>query len=206
MMFDIDGALVIHEGTRRLRWAHLRAAAAPVAGGPHAPPVRRLVDWVWPDPTTQAQIRRQIEHGRRVVVVFDDTDPVVTVPAECVPTVPSGAVAREGPDRGTVSLSIPPFTWLSPTDRARGEAFSANAQSNTGGIPHSARPPLLVEGALVGTEEPLRFVFQTRSMTIDVIRQVVRHLYSARIPTSMFPPVAEHNPVPLAWLIRAQAA
>lgn len=206
MMLDIDGALVIHEGPRRLRWKHEPGSTVVTGAGQQAPQLRRIVDRVWPDCATQRQIRRQIEHGKKVVVVFDDSDPVVMISPECLPTVPAGSVVRENPDCGSVALSIPLFTWLSPADRSRGEAFSAYARSISRRIPGSAQPPVLVEGALVGTGEPLRFVFQTRSMTIDVVRQVIHHLYAVRNPTTMPVPTARQTSALLTSQLRSKAA
>ncbi len=43
-------------------------------------------------------------------------------------------------------------------------------------------PRLLVEDSLVGTAEPLRFVYQTRPLTIDVLRNVMSGLYAPAEP------------------------
>ena len=126
-------------------------------------------------------------------MIFDAADPVVTIPAECLPTVPAGAVVRTKSDCGTVELAVPLFTWLSPADRARGDAFAVHVQSMARRLPATARPPLLVEGSLVGTGVPLRFVFESRAMTIDLIRQVIAHLYTARNPTTMHPWAPEQS-------------
>jgi hypothetical protein len=206
MRLDIDGALVIHEGPRRLRWNHQPGGRASVLAGQNGPPLRRIVDQVWPDPTTQGHIRRQIEHGQKVVVIFDAADPVVTIPAECLPTVPAGAVVRSKSDCGTVDLAVPLFTWLSPADRARGEAFAVHVRSMARRLPVTARPPLLVEGSLVGTGIPLRFVFESRAMTIDLIRQVIAHLYTTRNPTTMHPWGTEQSVALVNSMLNSAAA
>ena len=49
-------------------------------------------------------------------------------------------------------------------------------------------PRLLVEDSLVGTAEPLRFVYQTRPLTIDVLRNAMSCLYApARLDRSAVP-------------------
>jgi hypothetical protein len=206
MILNIDGAFVIYEGLRRLRWSYPAGSILATPGQSRSPQLRRIVDQVWPDRSTQTHIRRQIEHGQKVVVIIDRSDPIVVVPADCLPRVPFGSTVAEGPDNASVALSIPPFTWLSAADRARGEVFSAHAQSTTARLAGPAQPQLLVEGALVGTREPLRFVFESRSMTIDILRQVIHHLYTARNPSTMHVTAAEQNSLPLSSLQLPAAA
>ncbi|MET0965684.1 MAG: hypothetical protein ABWZ02_04770 [Nakamurella sp.] len=205
MMLDIDGTFVIYEGLGRLRWSQPSGANL-VAPPGAAPKLRRIVDRVWPDRTTQAHLRRQIEHGQKVVVILDASDPVVSIRQECLPTVPVGAVVRGKSACGTVELAVPHFTWLSPADRARGEAFSAFAQTMARRFSAGVRPPLLVEGSLVGTGEPLRFVFESRAMTIDVIRQVITHLYTSRNPTTMHLPATAPGDALVNSMLRLPAA
>jgi hypothetical protein len=173
---NVDGVQVIFEGIRRLRWEHQPTWRHQPATLGRPRPAEWMVGSIWPDKTTGARVRRQIENGQRTIVVIDGTTPIATVSREHVPTVPVGAVELDGPDEGIRTLSIPPLTWLSPADRARGEAFSASVS----GITCSAfapGSPVLVERDLIGTRKALRFVYRAGDISFGELRDSIREMY-----------------------------
>jgi hypothetical protein len=138
-----------------------------------------IVGHVWPDKPTQSRIRRQIEHGQKTIVVLDDKPPTVVVPRSSLPRVPTGAVEHSGISGDMRTLSIPPLNWLIPRDRERGEAFACRAARIVDASPQDRLPSSLVEGDLIGTGEPLRFVYCTRPIAIDSLRDVITYLFES---------------------------
>jgi hypothetical protein len=181
-MISIDGILIIFEGIHRLRWKPQHAWSPPMAPIVPERPTSRVIGHVWPDQDSRRRIQRQIEHGQRVVVVLDEKPPIITLPSENVPRVPAGSVLSEEPRHGVCSLLIPPLTWLRPPERGRGEAFVGQASMIASGTSRDSLPRLLVEDSLVGTAKPLRFVFQTRPLAIDVLRNTMSWLYEPARP------------------------
>lgn len=177
-MISIDGILIIFEGIHRLRWIPLHVWSPPLGSTVQPRSTGRVFGHIWPDHDNRRRIQRQIEHGQRVVVVFDEQPPIVTLPSEMVPRVPEGSIKSEGSDHGLCSLFIPPLNWLRSADRGRGEAFVGQAGMIASGNSRDSLPRLLVEDSLVGTAEPLRFVYQTRTLTIDVLRNALSWLYA----------------------------
>jgi hypothetical protein len=141
----------------------------------------RIVN-IWPDSRGRRRIQREIEHGQRVIVVLDGKPPTITLPRADAHRVPEGAVRIEGLDPAVCSLSIPPLTWLRPPDRRRGEAFVIRSEMIASATTPDRQLPSLVEDSLIGTPEPLRFVYQTGSLTIDALRSTISSLYADALP------------------------
>jgi hypothetical protein len=181
-MISIDGIFIIFEGIHRLRWKPHHEWSLPTASTVPTRPHSRVIEHVWPDQDSRRRIQRQIEHGQRVVVVFDEKPPKITLASEQVPRVPAGSVLSEEPQDGVCSLFIPPLNWLRPAERGRGEAFVGQSSMIVSGTSHDSLPRLLVEDSLVGTAQPLRFVYQTRPLTIDVLRNTMSRLYTPAPP------------------------
>jgi hypothetical protein len=181
-MISIDEILIIFEGIHRLRWIPQHAWSPPSASNLEPRPHGRTIGHIWPDNDNRRRIQRQIEHGQRVVVVFDEQPPIITLPIASVPKTPEGSVRTEDSEDGMCSLFIPPLTWLRPADRGRGEAFVGQAGMIASGTSRDALPRVLVEDSLVGTAQPLRFVYQTSPLTIDVLRTTTTWLYAPARP------------------------
>lgn len=179
-VLNVDGALVIFEGIHRLQWRQDWHEQWPADGRCGSP--ERTLSSIWPDKDTGARIRRQIDQHLRVVVVLEDTTPVITLARRRVPSTPSGAIELAGSDSTTCLLSIPPFTWLAERHRRRGEEFVDNAAQHTSPSLGRAVPDLLVEDSLIGTREPVRFIFGTAPLTFGVLRAAIDRLYRSSTP------------------------
>ncbi|WP_420121913.1 hypothetical protein [Nakamurella sp.] len=181
---------MVFEGLARLRWAAgpWRLAAGDGAGhGTGADPV---LDHVWPRRDEIAHHRRRIDHGHRTVVVVDDREPVVTLPLERVPWLPFGAVELDGAGAGVRRLAVPRFSWLRERERTRGEAFLAGVVAGPRSADRAADGAVVVEAALLGTPEPLRFVFTTGELSLARLRLTIEQLFRPQPPVAARPPVA----------------
>ncbi len=191
----IDGVHVIFEGLPRLRWAagpwRLHGAGAPAA----------VLDHVWPRRDELVHVRRQIDHGQRTVVVVDDRVSVVTLPLGRAPFVPFGALDVGGAGAGERRLSIPRFGWLRDRERTRGENFLAriaDQQLPTGRYGEGA---IVIERGLLGTGEPLRFVFAGYEMSLGQLQLTIEHMFRPQPPVGARPaPGARHLGVAAAIL------
>src|SRR5664279_5168193 len=183
-IINVDGVQVIFEGIRRLRWEPQPAWAHPLASVGQTRPREWIVGSVWPNKSTQALVRRQIDHGQRTLVVFDGTLPIATVSRERAPKVPVGAVELDSPDDEKRTLFIPPLIWLSATDRARGEAFSARAKQFADEKLTHASTPLFIEQDLIGTREPLRFVYRLGAISIGELSDTIKQMYHSGSPVA----------------------
>lgn len=171
----VDGVLVVHEGARRLRWAHeMEGSPAPI----------NVREWtiagLWPDRDTQAAIRTRLDRGEPVLVVLDDEPPLVEFPCEFVPRVPDGVLlADEDRDAGMVTLGLPVLDWLSPTERARGLTFADEARRLLDRTPRFLRPPMILEEQAIAARQPLVFAHRARShgMARSLLPDVVRHAF-----------------------------
>jgi len=178
VMLSIDGVHVIFEGARRLRWERRPSWPSPAGAGQQPWPDDLVVGHVWPEQNLQPRLRREIEHGQRTLVVLDGCDPVITLPRSKMPNVPTGAKVLSVCDEGIQTVLIPPFTWLGPADRARGETFLSRANEIVGNVlQQSLRPHHLLEEDLLGTAVPLRFVYREQAFTISELRSLIRRLY-----------------------------
>lgn len=185
--FFIDGVHVIFEGLARLRWAagpwRLHGAGAPVA----------VLDHVWPRRDELAGLRRRIDHGQRTVVVVDDRTTVVTLPLARVPVVPFGAQDVAGAEPGERRLSIPRFGWLRDRERTRGESFLARIADQRLPTGRYGEGAIVIERALLGTAEPLRFVFAGREMSLGQLQLTIEHMFRPQPPVGARPaPGARH--------------
>lgn len=200
----IDGVQVVFEGLARLRWVagpwRLAAGDGDAAGavgrtGCPAP----VLDHVWPRRHEIAYHRREIDHGQRTVVVVDDREPVVTLPLDRAPSIPFGAVDLGGAGAGARRLSVPRFTWLRERERARGESFLAGVLAGPRVADRPGDCPVVVEGPLVGTPEPLRFVFAAGALSLARLSLTIEQLFRPRPPLSARPAAGpSHLAVPPA--------
>jgi len=185
-MVKLDGVLVIYEGLKhRLRWEHQPGWIPALELIERPRPESRVLSHIWPTHTVQAKIRREIGHGQKAVVVLDGQPPWIELPRAMVPRIPEGAVDVTGSDGDRASLSVQPLTWLAPKDRARGEAFASVA----GDLFDETHPPSSphVEDELIGTREPLRFVYYRRAMGIDTLRDVIARVFTAQHSAQVVP-------------------
>ncbi len=176
-MLNLDGVLVIYEGLKhRLRWEQQPGwfAALELTERPRLE--SRVLGHIWPDHSVQTMIRRAIDHGQKAVVVLDGQSPIIDLPRASVPRIPTGAIDLTGSDDDRASLCIPPLTWLGPKDRARGEAFGSGAEGLFDGQNTPSAP--CVEDDLIGTREPLRFVYDRRPLGIDTLRDVIARVFT----------------------------
>ena len=200
-MINVNGVVIIDESTRRLRWDHQVAKT---------PPPHMVEQWIirdlWPDKSTRARLRRQIEHGQPTLVLLDREAPVVVIPRENLPTVPIGAIVTDQDDE-LVTLTVPLLNWLSPTGRDRGLAFATHARRIVAATARPLLPPLLVEDDLIGTNEPLRFAYRTGSIPIvnHLLFDAIDVLYGTKAPTRLHI-AGENTPEVGAWPARMAAA
>lgn len=197
-MINLDGVRVVYEGVHRIRWVH-----APGWGklqeGKHLSRLScTVVGHVWPEMAIQATLRRQIEHGQRTVVVVDGRAPIVELHGDRLPSIPVGAELVEAVKEGHKAIFIPPFTWLSPGSRRRGEAFVSRVSTVEGRPAGQLRTHQFVEEELIGTGEPLRFVYSERALYVSELRQLIRKLYDQPVPAAI--PLVRRRTTPVsAW-------
>lgn len=202
----IDDVQVVFEGLARLRWVAgpWRLAAGDGNGGGPMATARTgraapVLDHVWPRRDEIAHHRRRIDHGHRTVVVVDDRDPVVTLPLEQVPWLPFGAVDLGGAGAGARRVAVPRFTWLRDRDRARGETFLAGVLAGPRVTDRTGSGPVVIEGSLVGTPEPLRFVFTAGELSLARLRLTIEQLFRPQPPVAVRPAVGPAvRPIPPA--------
>lgn len=183
----IDGVHVVFEGLARLRWAAgpwRLAAGGGVGDGAVAEPV---LDHVWPRRDEIAHHRRRIDHGHRTVVVVDDREPVITLPLDRVPWLPFGAIELGGAGTGVRRLAVPRFSWLRERERRRGEDFLAGAAAGPRSVDRAVDCAVIIEAALVGTPEPLRFVFAAGELSLGRLRLTIEQLFRPRPPVAARP-------------------
>ena len=176
-MLNLDGVLVIFEGLRhRLRWEHQPDWLPALELIERPRPECRVLGHIWPDRTAATTLRREIGHGQRAVVVLDGQSPVIDLPRSMVPRIPVGAIEVSGCNGDRASLHVQPLTWLPSRDRARGESFAAGAEE----LFDDQHPPTSphVEEDLIGTREPLRFVYYRRAMGLDTLRDVIARVFA----------------------------
>lgn len=173
----IDGVLVVQEGAARLRWRH----------EPHGTPPLHADDWVigelWPSGAARASVLDRIACREPVLVVLDNESPVVVLPTENVPVIPSGAMIHNTDD-DLITLSVPALNWLEPAARQRGHAFAATARALISQTPRFLLPPVLTETSDAGKHSSLKFVHTTGSTPYarSLFPQMIRHLF-AKQPT-----------------------
>lgn len=159
-MILVNGVLIIDEGARRLRWQ---------VGPTRNSHPRMVEEWNAGEvigKTASDVIRRQIEHGQRTLVVLKQDDCDVVSPN---PTALTGGQRPGRPtatDQEPFKARLQPLSWLNPAHRSRGLAFAAECRRLTTKTARCFLPPLLVEDELIGTGEPLRFVYRTGSIPI----------------------------------------
>jgi hypothetical protein len=170
----VAGVLVVHEGARRLRWAHERdGCPAPLT----------IHDWqiagLWPDEGTRTAIRARIDRGEPVLVIIGNEPPTAEFPAEFVPRIPDGVeLADVDQDAGMVTLRWSALDWLHPAERTRGLAFADEARKTLDRMPRFLRPPLILEERALDSAQPLVFVHAARNngTTRPILAEVVRYV------------------------------
>ena len=185
-MLNLDGVLVIFEGLKhRLRWEHHPGWLPAIEVIERPRPESRVLGHIWPDRTAAGSLRREIGHGQQAVVVLDGQSPVIDLPRTMVPRIPMGAVEVSGCNADRASLRVQPLAWLASRDRARGEAFASGVEE----LFDEQHPPSSphVEDDLIGTREPLRFVYHRRAMGIDTLRDVIARVFTAQQSAHMLP-------------------
>ena len=185
-MLNLDGVLVIFEGLKhRLRWEQQPGWLPALEVIERPRPECRVLGHIWPNRTAAATLRREIGHGQKAVVILDGQSPVIDLPRTMVPRIPVGAVDVSGRTADRASLRVQPLSWLAPKDRARGEAFASGADE----LFDDQHPPSSphVENHLIGTREPLRFVYYRRAMGIDTLRDVIARLFTAQHSAHVLP-------------------
>jgi hypothetical protein len=174
---NLDGVDVVFEGAHRLRWSRVPAWADLHDDGDAQGPLGKLIGHVWPDRHRQPWMRRQIEHGRRTIIVLDGTAPLLSLPRGSVPAAPVGAEILSEDDEYR-SMTIALLNWLGVHHRTRGFAFLADAMEKAKG---TSLP--LIEDDLVGTLEPLRFVF-AGVLALGELRDLISRLYLSAAPAT----------------------
>jgi len=169
----VNGVLVVHEGIRRLRWAHELEG--------HPPPLHARqwqIAGLWPDRTTGRSIRARLDSGEPVLVVLDRELPVVELPVEHVRCLPPGVAAELDRDAGVVTLEVPVLDWLDPDERARGRAFAEGVRRTIDRTPRFLLPPLVLESPRDDDVGALTFAYRTGSggLSSSLLAAVVAHL------------------------------
>ena len=183
-MLNLDGVLVIFEGLKhRLRWEHQPGWIPALELIERPRPESRVLGHIWPNRAVKATIRRD-RHGQKAVVIHDDHSPDRSALNQ-VPRIPTGAIELTGSDDDRASLCVQPLTWLAPKDRARGEAFASGAE-DLFDEQHSPSSPH-VEDDLIGTREPLRFVYYRRPLGIDTLRDVIARVFTPQQSAQVLP-------------------
>jgi len=86
-----------------------------------------------------------------------------------------------GSDSTECLLAIPPFTWLADRHRRRGEAFAHHSRQLAARSCAGNLPGLLAEDKLIGTQEPVRFIYGTAPLTFGVLRAAIDRLYRVEV-------------------------
>jgi hypothetical protein len=180
----IDGVLVVFEGVARLHWTvgSWRLSGCYQAHSDENFRQQPVLEYVWPRRHEQAYICRQIEHGQKTVVVVDGRRPVVTLPSPRAPHIPFGAVDVGGARTGERRLLIPRFTWLRDRDRSRGDAFLDRITARRLSTSRCGECAVVIERALVGSREPLRFVYCDGDMSLGRLQLTIDHMFRSDLP------------------------
>jgi hypothetical protein len=169
----VNGVLVVHEGVRRLRWAHELEGSPPPLHARHW-----QIAGLWPDGESYRRIRARLDRGGPVLVILDREPPEVELPVEHVGCVPQGVVTEMDREAGVVTLEVPVLDWLDPDERARGRAFAEEVRRMLDHTPKFLLPPLIVEATGAG-DGALTFAYRTgsgglgSSLLVGVVDQIV---------------------------------
>lgn len=165
------GALVVFEGSRRMRWSR------------PAPGRWRPVG-IWPGAAEAEALAEHLAARGNVLVVLDRAEHTVSLLAEELAGAPA-AVRRllpgagPGPDDLVVDVSIPALDWLPAPLRLRGIEFLVRAAEFAERTPAMLLPPLLTDEP--DPERPhLRFALRTGPYGIGGARltAAVGHLFA----------------------------
>jgi hypothetical protein len=110
------------------------------------------------------------------LVVLDGSAGQLVLEKARVPKVPIGVLDNGlvGPDLR--SISVPAFNWLRSAERARGEAFQVRAQMKIQTGPDQQRQVIVLEEPLLGSQEPVRFLYSRKPLEVDLLRGVIARL------------------------------
>jgi len=156
-------ALIVREGTSRIRWAG--------GGG-----TWRLTG-IWPSAGEQLQLSAQLAAGRPLLVVLEPDPPSVPVwrseladgllplgPGRPVHSVNHEVAVEESPaeepEEELLDVVVPFLDWLPERLRARGRAFSEQARELISHTPAPLLAALIVEDEPV-QDDQVRFVHRT---------------------------------------------
>lgn len=148
---EAPGVLVVHEGSRRLRW-HTSS------------PDRWELVGLWPERGDVDSLLARIHRDEPVLVVLPGHDVRVDVMDHEI-AMPLDGFAHVSPDRGITELTLPLLEWLPEPLRSRGLLFADQATAALAGRPRGLRAPLLVERLHEGCA--LRFAQRTRTAITD---------------------------------------
>lgn len=138
-----DDILVVVEGAARLSW--IRTG-----------PARWRPSGLWPSREQEADIAEHVENGAPLLVVLAEMPTIVPLLTEELIDAPDDLV-KLAEFTGYVSeLRIPFLGWLPPQLRERGRRFFEATRSRPA-PPAVLRSPLLVEPAVAGDHEHVRF-------------------------------------------------
>lgn len=178
----IDGVLVVREGAARLRWRHEPHGAPPLD------PEQWVIGELWPNGAARAEVLDRIARCEPVLVVLDHESPVVVLPVENVPQIPSGVLIHNCDD-DLITMSVPTLNWLDAAERHRGHAFAASARMLISKTPRFLMPPILTETTEASVHSPLKFVHTTGSTPYAraLFPQMIKHLFAAPRNVKMRP-------------------
>lgn len=144
--------LVVHEGSRRLRWHR------------DSPEQWRLVG-LWPDRQEVDRVLHRIRRAEPVFIVLPPGSDVVTVEDHEL-AVPLGALTQVSADGGVLELAVPMLDWLPEPLRTRGLLFAEQSDAAVRSGPVALQPPLILEQ--LSDSCPVRFARRTRLAVSDV--------------------------------------
>jgi hypothetical protein len=161
------GALIVFEGARRIRWRH----------GEHAGPARPVL---WPDPFEALEVRRRLERGRPILVVFGGPQAEAALLTEQYAQAPPAlaAVARTIATDMT-GVPVPALDWLPVALRNRGLRFLRTSSERAHRTPAPLCPSLqLDERDLTVPHVRFAHVVRESAQSEHDLALVVAHAFS----------------------------
>ena len=176
-VFLIEEVWVIFEGRSRVRWRYEPSRMIRL-GQERPEPAERVAVSVWPDQETRHTIQLGIRLMRKTLVIFDGTATEMVLSPRQVPRPLQGLVVGHQ-STGSCALSVVPLTWLPPADRQRGMEFLTSAMARSSRpVGHRTFQSMLVEDALIGSGQPLRFAFRNGPIGLDELQATIRLLFA----------------------------
>jgi hypothetical protein len=156
-------ALVVLEGSRRLRWEGAGATWR-LAG-------------LWPSEPDRELLDRHLKGGRPLLVVLDREPAVVSALMHEVPRLPEGVIIRSN-EADVLDVEVLALDWLPEPLRGQGRTFAAQAAADELTMPRHRVPPLLVDPAPPGS--PVRFARRTatcRTLSTSLLDSLLAELF-----------------------------